>query len=158
MVEEKITAGCCIKSISHLSRPIGKLQRRTAQEVIDQILACSNRDFSIKFRRTVSVKTRQTESSWEFKGDIEHTLIQLICQYNESIEAARDNDAKIKAILTFCRNAAILHPFPDGNGRLFCMLLQQRSAGQMDSRRRYGARTPKLFLVSAPRKWRLNIR
>ncbi|MDF1795541.1 MAG: Fic family protein [Coxiellaceae bacterium] len=55
--------------------------------------------------------------------DIPQRLQAVLDQYYAAIETEKSDDDKLVAIATCCRQAAQLHPYVDGNGRLFCMLL-----------------------------------
>ncbi len=50
-------------------------------------------------------------------------LDAIIHEYNEEIKRAKSDDEKLIAISRIARNIEILHPFPDGNGRIAIALL-----------------------------------
>ncbi len=54
---------------------------------------------------------------------IQEELIAFITDYNFSMETAKNQENKIRAILIFIKNCQQLHVFPDGNGRVFYMIL-----------------------------------
>ena len=54
---------------------------------------------------------------------IEYTVDFFLQEYYTNIKDAKDEDSKIKCIVKLCQNLDQLHPFTDGNIRLFGMLL-----------------------------------
>jgi ankyrin repeat protein len=67
-----------------------------------------------------------TRNHSSYKSD----LAQAIATYHEKIASASTQEtadeirhAKLRAIAWLCREGARIHPFSDGNGRVFCMLL-----------------------------------
>ncbi len=54
---------------------------------------------------------------------IELQFLKFLTDYTDNLASARDDKEKLIAIATLCQRCARLHPFLDGNGRLFCMML-----------------------------------
>ncbi|MDF1654018.1 MAG: Fic family protein [Coxiellaceae bacterium] len=53
--------------------------------------------------------------------DISERLQALLDRYYEASQSAESELDKLTTIAEFCREAAQLHPYLDGNGRMFCM-------------------------------------
>lgn len=55
-----------------------------------------------------------------------HQMEAIVDRYNGSIKRAETNDERLRVIALLVRELEILHPFPDGNCRVFaCILLTQ---------------------------------
>lgn len=96
-----------------------------SQENISDILLESSQDELILKLRDSYTNFRTTHFSQETPVSIEMLLGQLLQNYYDSIETATSDEKKLRIIAHFCQAAIQLHPFDDGNGRLFCMLIPQ---------------------------------
>lgn len=79
-----------------------------------------------KLLRPTTDPRLKTLNHSSYRGD----LTQAVSSYHQNIAYADtldDSDErrkeKLRAIANFCREGARIHPFMDGNGRIFCMLL-----------------------------------
>jgi len=60
-------------------------------------------------------------------SDLEETISVLIKQYEENCSSQAENpQAILEAIVIFCRQMVLIHPFSDCNGRIFCNVFLNR--------------------------------
>jgi ankyrin repeat protein len=68
----------------------------------------------------------KTQNRSSYRDDLAKALSnyhQKIAAANALVSDCDRKSEKLKAIAWFCREGARIHPFEDGNGRVFCMLL-----------------------------------
>ena len=104
----------------------------------DEIFKVMHKDKKINYRNWYpNLDERQKDailgklSLHEFY-DAKHTvqmmmvakMEEIVHRYNENIKLARSNEEKLKVIALVSREMELLHPFPDGNSRVFsCVTL-----------------------------------
>ncbi|MDF1797487.1 MAG: ankyrin repeat domain-containing protein [Coxiellaceae bacterium] len=103
----------CKQRIEINFRPIyaDSLKEKSDEELRDLATDC------VDPKKIVVFHTEYAQSD----TDTEEKLAQLLDKYYESIAIATSNRETLTAIAAFCRSAAQLHAYIDGNGRMFCM-------------------------------------
>ena len=105
---------------------------------VDEIYKVIQKDKKINYRNwypNLDIKQQDAilgklslHEFYEAKHNVQMMMVSkmedIINRYNSSIEKARTNDERLKAICLVSREMELLHPFPDGNARTFsCVTL-----------------------------------
>lgn len=96
----------------------------TSENIDEKLMAEGEAGLVLKLQELNS-KFQTTHFEDNDSVSIERILDNLLVIYYEKIGACVTSEEKLRAIVEFCQQAIQLHPFRDGNGRLFCMLIPQ---------------------------------
>ncbi len=104
----------------------------------DEIFKVMHKDKKINYRNWYPNLDKQLQDAilgkltlhefYDAKHSVQMMMVarmeDILDRYNENIKTAKSNDAKLKVICLVSREMELLHPFPDGNSRVFsCITL-----------------------------------